>query len=936
MSAYTCPECAAALAPHDRCCATCGVRVARVELLKAEIPVGEKLPAPVVRFHNTGAVPVHVWVPRSPVLGEGSPAWLALPPRCAGRAHRLEPGQVGELPFELLVRAFQRTDQGPIRVTACDLGVLTDADLHDQLRKVRLMLVGHAALLPAIVEFPCLPAGTLGEPVPLPFSVYNGGGRPLRIERIEVCPEPGTDAALAALVEVPILIDPIEVAPGETRSLELRLTRPAEDPPGGVLRAGVSLVCHHPGGVPPSSARLLFTVARPPRLEIVSAPGVQLVTTSESFAATLRNTGALPFEILGFGCADGWIEVAPRPRQVLAGGESLEVRWTVHPERRTGADLRATRLRGAIVVETAPPLPTPARIDVQVELEEVEELDHAVLGIDFGTSNSGVALLNPAGDVVSLEIETDAAPAVEMPSLMFYHPEAGDEIPFVFGNTARNRANIDPGNLVRSLKRVLTHAPDREWHFAWTEGEERRFTTRRTPELARDLIRELVRRSVEAHARLPIAERGTRASRVRFTRAVFTHPVKISNTLATTLWQAARCAGLDGGQTLEEFRRTSMLDEASAAIIHYLAWREAQGLPRRPEGDERVLCFDVGGGTTDVTAVHAREPEPDIVEVAILHTSGDNRFGGEDIDRAVAELVVDRARETEPELRGDLVLEALDVREPRALRARLGDVPPEEADLVAERAWRAAIGLIEQAERAKIAVGTTERARVLLPADFPRGPHATPGRAPVQVEVEREHVAAVMRAGTSRMLYLVDQAVQGARWTFDDVDTLLFTGQTSRAAVVREVVLEHVRARRSAGAPPLRVVDPVGSDQTPAFDPKACVAAGAARFGAWGGGLRVVMAQTLPFPLAYRNPLGRLIPIPGLEVGAPLPARGSLVARQSPFRLMLYAAGRLFGSVVVRDLAPNTEVQVVFDAEEQVWLEWGDGCRAPFTREASA
>ncbi len=213
-----------------------------------------------------------------------------------------------------------------------------------------------------------------------------------------------------------------------------------------------------------------------------------------------------------------------------------------------------------------------------------------IVGIDLGTTNSGVAIVQ------------DGAPQMLphgderiIPSVVGYAGHGR----WLVGTPARNQYVLDPDNTVRSIKRHM--GTDYQVSLAG-----RPFTPQ---EISAFILRELKM----------IAERNLGQE---ITDAVITVPAYFADAAR----QATRDAGRIAGLTVRR-----IINEPTAAALAY-------GLNMAE--DQVVLVYDLGGGTFDVSLV---ELMGGIVEVRASH--GNTRLGGDDFDQRLAEGVADRFSE---------------------------------------------------------------------------------------------------------------------------------------------------------------------------------------------------------------------------------------------------------------------------------------------------
>ncbi|MCB8942242.1 MAG: Hsp70 family protein [Ardenticatenaceae bacterium] len=208
-----------------------------------------------------------------------------------------------------------------------------------------------------------------------------------------------------------------------------------------------------------------------------------------------------------------------------------------------------------------------------------------IIGIDLGTTNSGVAIVQGGQPQMLAHGEERI-----IPSVVGYNQVIGK---WLVGTPARNQYVLDPDNTVVSIKRKMGSTEK------VTMGG-RTFT----PQAISAFILRQLKEVAERHLGTEVKE------------AVITVPAYFSDAQRQATRDAGRIAGL-------EVRR--IINEPTAAALAY-------GL--NLEQDKLVLVYDLGGGTFDVSLV---ELMGGIVEVRASH--GDTQLGGDDFDRRLAELV---------------------------------------------------------------------------------------------------------------------------------------------------------------------------------------------------------------------------------------------------------------------------------------------------------
>ncbi|QFR01156.1 Hsp70 family protein [Streptomyces phaeolivaceus] len=215
------------------------------------------------------------------------------------------------------------------------------------------------------------------------------------------------------------------------------------------------------------------------------------------------------------------------------------------------------------------------------------------VGIDLGTTNSAVAVMNPTDtDIV---IHRDAMNARTTPSCVWHNPRNGE---LVVGRKAFARVGSEP-EPVTSVKRLMGSR-----RTVTLAGQER------TPvEISAEILREM-KRQIEQD----VAEFDTPEVRWVVDRAVVTVPAYFDQPQIDATRKAAESAGL---------RVVDLLHEPTAAASYH-CWRT--GIR-----DGVFLVYDLGGGTFDVSVVRCKA-----ADFKVLGISGNTMLGGDDIDTELA------------------------------------------------------------------------------------------------------------------------------------------------------------------------------------------------------------------------------------------------------------------------------------------------------------
>lgn len=546
--------------------------------------------------------------------------------------------------------------------------------------------------------------------------------------------------------------------------------------------------------------------------------------------------------------------------------------------------------------------------------------EEVLVGIDFGTTNSVVCIGGLRGSYpLRLEFGPESPQDHRIRSLMYFDSQNGGTEPFLFGEEANSSAAIRPENLVRSIKSVLASDPRVRYVFYQRIAGQSELPVTRTPHELLDLfISELRERSEHgvsylnagAYETLDI-EMGTQLT---FSQAVFSHPVQLPKEARQALVQAAQGAGInEGTQDVDEFFERYCIDEATASVLAYCGARvQGKALAEGKPGDrERVVSFDMGGGTTDLAAVEILnmgtfldDPEGEVPVTVNLEDKAGSRFGGDDLDRALALRILSEIRR-KSELEGapvviDEVRRAIEAKVYPSFQIdyqRRHETTSSEKhveDTVASLYKLADMVLIE-AEKAKCALTTSlERVTSTLPGTgWPREKSDPKVEsANFEIQILRTDFEAMVQAMLTDKLALLDSVVHGADWEWPSVTTLLFTGQSTRIPVIREEVSRYVANRRGAGAPSLLRIDP---DQG-GFDPKTCVSFGAVLWGTSrnaGSWLKIENRARGRLTFDVKASMGpRLRPIKGLEKGQTFPAEGSIKVQKGSTELKLFREGK--------------------------------------------
>ena len=327
-----------------------------------------------------------------------------------------------------------------------------------------------------------------------------------------------------------------------------------------------------------------------------------------------------------------------------------------------------------------------------------------IIGIDLGTTFSCGALVRGGRPEVLLNAEGERI----TPSAVAFTD--GGEV--LVGQLARRQAVLNPTRTVLSVKRKM----GTDWRFrVKVNGREEEYT----PEQISAFILQKIKRDAEELL-------GT-----KITKAVITVPAYFNNLQRQATKDAGKIAGL------EVLR---IINEPTAAALAY-------GLDKNK--DQKILVYDLGGGTFDVSILDIGEGVFEVVA-----SDGDTQLGGDDFDRRIADWLVEEFKaETGIDVRGD----------PQAMQ-RLRDA----------------------AEAAKKDLSSRMEARISLPY------LSADAKGPKHLErtLTRAKFEAMISDYLERTMRIVDSALSAAKLSAKDIDQVVLVGGSTRIPKVQELVAE--------------------------------------------------------------------------------------------------------------------------------------------------
>ena len=344
-----------------------------------------------------------------------------------------------------------------------------------------------------------------------------------------------------------------------------------------------------------------------------------------------------------------------------------------------------------------------------------------IIGIDLGTTNSAMAVLEGGEPTIIVNAEGDRT----TPSVVGFRAD-GDRI---VGKAAKNQAVTNPTNTVFSIKRFMGRRYDEVGSELKTvpykvkpgvggravveiDGEDF------TPEQISAMILAKMKADAEKYLGEPVTD------------AVITVPAYFNDAQRQATKDAGKIAGLNVQR---------IVNEPTAAALAY-------GLDKK-DIDQKVLVFDLGGGTFDVSLLDLADG---VVEV--LATNGDNHLGGDDWDQKVIDWLADKfVADNGIDLRKD----------PMALQR-----------------------LKEAAENAKKELSSAQQAQINLPfitADATGPKH-------LDYTLTRAEFERITRDLLDRCKGPVTKALRDAGLQISQVNEVILVGGSSRMPAVQELV----------------------------------------------------------------------------------------------------------------------------------------------------
>lgn len=497
-------------------------------------------------------------------------------------------------------------------------------------------------------------------------EIMNRGGVPLQIKNVTV------EGSSQFQVKLPKQVEPLN--PNEKIIIPVIWKSPKNDPSASLDNRRLRVQFKN------SSKELFIPIkgtlfklqfaAEPAQIRIDEA----LALHSYTREVTLVNNGNRDIEVTAIETGQEWIQIVSKARSfTLLCQDSINRKAVTGPTRFPGnytfevlllpEKLEKGINKGKITVQTRN-AKSPLEIDVQLDVIPPKKCNDYI-GIDFGTSNSVVAIWDDEITDIRLIEEYDPKMNKETPLIPSVLAFKGRKDNYKIGAEAEREERIYPDMTVRSIKRVMGYGNDREF-----------FGKKFSPE---DLAALIIKKLVEyAEEKLYKIHKGRQNAYPRINKAIVTVPANFYDLQIRGILEACNDAGIDTEEKQSRKAAVKMkhkdghdvttgiiLDEPSAAALFYLSkfqedeerrkFKETFVTKMASDETAQFLVYDHGGGTLDVSVVQVEKLSDKDIGIKVLANKGGNTIGGDSIDVAIMRHLVKHFKEKNPAFDDSLI-----------------------------------------------------------------------------------------------------------------------------------------------------------------------------------------------------------------------------------------------------------------------------------------
>jgi molecular chaperone DnaK len=345
-----------------------------------------------------------------------------------------------------------------------------------------------------------------------------------------------------------------------------------------------------------------------------------------------------------------------------------------------------------------------------------------IIGIDLGTSNTAAAVMEGGRGTIIPSAEGSSIGGKAFPSYVAFTKDGQRLV----GEPARRQAIANPEGTVTAFKRKM--------------GENYKFNLRGqefTPQQLSAFVLQKVKKDAEAFLGEPVE------------KAVITVPAYFNDNQRQATKDAGRIAGLEV---------VRLVNEPTAAALAF-------GIDKAGK-EQKILVFDLGGGTLDVTIMEMGKEGT----FEVLSTSGDTQLGGTDMDNAVIKWMVDDFRKQT----------GIDLSQDKQAQQRLKDA----------------------AEKAKIELSTTMETDINLPYITA----GADGAKHLEMRLSRAKLESLVDDIVKRCGKSVNQALSDANLSAGQIDRVILVGGPTRMPIVQKYVEDLVGKKIERGIDPMECV----------------------------------------------------------------------------------------------------------------------------------